>query len=77
MTPIYQSEITHPSAWTPASLGGKEGLVLQLTPDHLKAIDLTATHNELIEIEKQIRDSTAKHNVFLKELGLSLLPGLD
>ena len=39
MTPIYQSEITHPSAWTPASLGGKEGLVLQLTPDHLKAID--------------------------------------
>jgi type I restriction enzyme M protein len=41
------------------------------------AIDLTAAHDELIEIEKQIRESTAKHNAFLKELGLSLLPGSD
>src|SRR5690242_11225261 len=40
-------------------------------------IDLSATHDELIEIEKQIRESTAKHNAFLKELGLSLLPGSD
>jgi type I restriction enzyme M protein len=40
-------------------------------------IDLSATHHELIEIEKQIRLSTAKHNAFLKELGLSPLPGLD
>jgi type I restriction enzyme M protein len=40
-------------------------------------IDLSATHDELIEIEKQIRISTARHNAFLKELGLSLLPGLD
>jgi type I restriction enzyme M protein len=40
-------------------------------------IDLSATHDELIQIEKQIRISTAKHNAFLKELGLSLLPGLD
>ena len=41
------------------------------------AIDLTATHDELIEIEKQVRESTAKHNAFLKELGLSPLPGSD
>jgi type I restriction enzyme M protein len=41
------------------------------------AIDLSATHDELIEIEKRIRESTAKHNAFLKELGLSLLPGSD
>jgi type I restriction enzyme M protein len=40
-------------------------------------IDLSATHDELIEIEKQSRTSTAKHNGFLKELGLSLLPGPD
>ena len=40
-------------------------------------IDLSATHDELIEIERQIRESTAKHNAFLKELGLSLLPGSD
>ena len=39
------------------------------------AIDLTATNDELIKIEKQIRESTAKHNAFLNELGLSLLPG--
>jgi type I restriction enzyme M protein len=41
------------------------------------AIDLSATHRELVEIEKQIRDSTAKHNAFLKELGLSPLPAPD
>ena len=40
-------------------------------------IDLSATHRELVEIEKQIQESTAKHNAFLKELGLSPLPGLE
>ncbi len=33
-------------------------------------IDLPATHKELVEIEQQIQESTAKHNTFLKELGL-------
>ena len=37
-------------------------------------IDLTATHRKLEEIEEKIRTSTAKHNEFLKELGLSPLP---
>jgi type I restriction enzyme M protein len=41
------------------------------------AVDLSVTHRELVEIEKQIRDSTAKHNAFLKELGLSPLPAPD
>jgi type I restriction enzyme M protein len=41
------------------------------------AIDLSATHRELVEIEMQIRESTAKHNAFLKELGLSPLPAPD
>ncbi len=40
-------------------------------------IDLSATHAELVEIEKRIRESTAKHNEFLKELGLSPLPSRD
>ena len=40
-------------------------------------IDLSATHLELVEIEKRIRESTAKHNAFLKELGLSPLPAPD
>ena len=39
-------------------------------------INLSAVHKELIEIESQIQESTAKHNVFLKELGLSPLPTL-
>jgi type I restriction enzyme M protein len=37
-------------------------------------IDLAATHAELVEIEKAIRTATTKHNEFLNELGLSLLP---
>ncbi|MDE0695467.1 MAG: N-6 DNA methylase, partial [Boseongicola sp.] len=37
-------------------------------------IDLSATRAELVMIEKQIRESAAKHNAFLKELGLSPLP---
>ena len=38
------------------------------------AINLSATHRELVEIENQIQETTAKHNAFLKELGLSPLP---
>ena len=37
-------------------------------------IDLSVTHKQLVEIEKEIREATAKHNQFLKELGLSPLP---
>ena len=40
-------------------------------------VDLSATHEDLAEIEQQIRESTAKHNAFLKELGLSPLPAPD
>jgi type I restriction enzyme M protein len=39
-----------------------------------KEIDLTATHRELINIERDIRTAAAKHNAFLKELGLPPLP---
>ena len=44
------------------------------TAEQEVAIDLSVTHKELVEIEKQIREATAKHNVFLKQLGLSPLP---
>lgn len=40
-------------------------------------IKLADTHKELEIIEEQIRQSTAKHNAFLNELGLSLLPGRE
>jgi len=37
-------------------------------------IDLGATHQQLVDIEAVIQAATKKHNKFLKELGLSLLP---
>lgn len=37
-------------------------------------IDLKAVHSDLVNIEKKITESTNKHNEFLKELGLPLLP---
>lgn len=40
-------------------------------------IDLDATQQELVEIEKRVCAATAKHNTFLKELGLPLLPAVD
>ncbi len=37
-------------------------------------VDLIATNKELIDLEETIVSATAKHNRFLKELGLPLLP---
>jgi len=40
-------------------------------------IDLAATHAELVKIEAELRQATAKHNGFLTELGLPMLPSPD
>ena len=40
-------------------------------------VDLAATHAELVRIEKEIRAATAKHNDFLRQLGLPELPLID
>lgn len=37
-------------------------------------IDLTAVNAELVTLDQEIKAATAKHNAFLKELGLPLLP---
>jgi len=37
-------------------------------------IDIAEVNKKLVEIENKIKESTAKHNEFLKELGLELLP---
>lgn len=37
-------------------------------------IDLKETHKAIVSADKDIRKMTAKHNEFLKELGLALLP---
>lgn len=40
-------------------------------------IDLAETHSELVEIDEAIRKATSKHNSFLKQLDLPLLPSDD
>jgi type I restriction enzyme M protein len=40
-------------------------------------IDLAATHDELVKIERDIREATNRHNKFLNELGLPPLPSSD
>ena len=40
-----------------------------------EAIDLEATHRDLVTIEERIRTATRNHNAFLRELGLPELPG--
>ncbi|GAB4166535.1 MAG: hypothetical protein Fur0032_04030 [Terrimicrobiaceae bacterium] len=37
-------------------------------------IDLAANHGQLLEIERSIQGATKKHNEFLRELGLPMLP---
>ena len=44
------------------------------TAEREPEIDLAATHEKLVEIEAEIRRSTAKHNEFLSGLGLPPLP---
>jgi type I restriction enzyme M protein len=38
-----------------------------------KKIDLKEVNQNLIDIEKRIKESTEKHNAFLRELGLPLI----
>jgi len=37
-------------------------------------IDLAAVHADLVATEKKIADAKARHNQYLAELGLPLLP---
>ncbi len=47
------------------------------TAEEEAEIDLAATHQDLVEIEKDIREAATRHNGFLKELGLPPLPGFN
>ena len=40
-------------------------------------IDLEATNEALVGIEDTIKTATMKHNAFLNQLGLPLLPSSD
>ena len=39
MNQIYDAPIDHPSAWTSAGIGGKEGLMHRMGPEHVQALD--------------------------------------
>ena len=57
----------------------KEGFNLNIsryisTAQAEEEIDLQAVHRQLADIEKEIATAKDKHNGFLKELGLPLLP---
>lgn len=40
MTPIHTTPIAHASAWTPAEIGGKQGLLVRLSGKALDALDI-------------------------------------
>ncbi|EHA1069106.1 type I restriction-modification system subunit M [Aeromonas hydrophila] len=57
----------------------KEGYNLNIsryinTAQPEEQIDLKVTYNELVDLDKRIKDATKTHNKFLAELGLPLLP---
>jgi hypothetical protein len=52
VTPIYSQLIAGPSAWTPGSLGGKEGLVHQLNARHLAALDSLLAKSQAKTLEE-------------------------
>jgi len=42
-----------------------------------EGIELSVIQSELVQLQKQIREATTKHNAFLEDLGLSVLPGAE
>jgi type I restriction enzyme M protein len=57
----------------------KEGYNLNIsryvsTAEAEEEVDLGAVHSELVSLEEKISAATKRHNEFLKELGLPLLP---
>ena len=77
MTPIFKQKIDAPSAWTPASVGGKEGMVKTLDKKHLDAIDRLLASVKGIETEKITRsdfDDPAL-NPFLADVRGELVTG--
>jgi type I restriction enzyme M protein len=57
----------------------KEGYNLNIsryisTAQAEEEVDLSAVNGELVDLEEKIGSATNRHNEFLRELGLSLLP---
>jgi type I restriction enzyme M protein len=78
----YQNRSEEPRYSRRVSLGDiaeKNGYNLNIsryvsTATSEEEIDLAAVHAELVELEKQVKAASAKHNEFMLELGLPPLP---
>jgi Taurine catabolism dioxygenase TauD, TfdA family len=54
-TPIFREVIRHPSAWTNASLNGKQGITYRLTERHLVAFEELLHHTRYLEPQEVTR----------------------
>ena len=77
LTPIHEGRIDGPGAWTPASIGGKEGLVHALAHEQLAAIDelLASTHHLAMEEITRAHFDHPALTPFLSHVGNSIMQG--
>lgn len=71
-TPVFRDTIDHPSAWTNASPGGKEGITYWLTEQQLVAFE------EVIDRTRQVSRRDFDHpvvNGLLEELRYEIMNG--
>jgi hypothetical protein len=77
MTPVYEHQIEHPSAWTARSIGSKANLMMQLTREQLDAIDVLL-HRTRDKRPQEVTRSDFDHpvvNALLRELRDVIMEG--
>ena len=77
MTPIYPDRIQGPSAWTAASIGGKEGLVRTLDAAQLRAVNDLLARNRSKKMEAITRADFSHPDLdpFLADVGREIMQG--
>ena len=77
MTEVYRKRIEHPSAWKSSEIGGKEGLVYRLKPEHLDAIDEALAKTRSLK-PQEVRRRQFDHpavNAFMTEVRDIIMKG--
>ena len=87
MTEVFKARIDHPSAWTIAQVGGREGFTHRLGKEHIEALDelvartkhLPSTAVTREQFSTPVIDSlmTAARHQVLNGTGVIVLSGLD
>ena len=87
MTPIRQTRIDHPAAWTSADIGGKEGLMHRMAPEHVQALMAVVErtrHKAPHEITREdasdpviVQLMTGVRYAIMQGMGAVILSGLD